>query len=82
MIARDEVWLRAWCANASAPTASVEGSTRFADECLKAFEERFPRLPMVSTWCGTPINELSDEQRAEMQDYVFGNLNRMTAGGR
>lgn len=75
MIARDEVWLRAWCANASAPTASVEGSTRFADECLKAFEERFPRRHREAEWCGIPISELTDNQRALMKFC-------MTAGGR
>lgn len=38
----EEVWLRAWLSVAPSFNAKVNDCTRYADECLKAYRERFP----------------------------------------
>jgi hypothetical protein len=42
MLAREEVWMRAFCAYVSSFNARTESGLRAADDCLKAFDERFP----------------------------------------
>lgn len=43
MSVRESVWLEAWCATASATNCTnVDSPTRYADECLSKFDERFP----------------------------------------
>lgn len=46
MTTREQVWLEAWKSLAHGTDASIltiEDCARFADACLKAFDERFPQ---------------------------------------
>lgn len=44
-IVRKQVWLTAWCAVATADNCSdIDAPQRWADQCLKAFDERFGKL--------------------------------------
>ena len=38
---RKQVWLKAWCSMATNNIESIEVCTKAANECLKAFDERF-----------------------------------------
>jgi hypothetical protein len=38
---RRDVWLKAWTAVANTMNGKQDDCTRFADACLKAFDERF-----------------------------------------
>ena len=41
---RQEVWIRAWCETARSDNCtSYDIATRFADECLKQFDMRWPK---------------------------------------
>jgi len=63
---REEVWLRAWAAVASSFNAKSADCTRYADTCLKEFDERFPpRKPPEARFCGVPLSELTEEQKAQ-----------------
>lgn len=67
---REEVWMRAFCAYVASFNARTESGIRAADECLAAFDERFPAMEFETLWCGTPISQLSNEERKEMRDHV------------
>ena len=44
---RKDLWIKAWCATANANDCKhTYTATRYADEALKAFDERFP-TPIV-----------------------------------
>jgi hypothetical protein len=63
---REEVWLRAWAAVASSFNAKSADCTRYADTCLKEFDERFPpRKPPEARFCGVPLSELTEERKAQ-----------------
>jgi len=38
----EEVWLRAWLAVAGTFNSKASDCTRYADACLRDFQERFP----------------------------------------
>lgn len=63
---REEIWVRAYCSVASAFNSKEADCARYADGCLKAFDERFPPSRHETQWRGIPISQLTDEQRAEM----------------
>lgn len=45
---RKDLWIKAWCATANANDCKhTHTATRYADEALKAFDERFQK-PTVS----------------------------------
>lgn len=45
---RAQVWLAAWTATAQCINAKSLDCTRFADQCLQAFDERFPaEIPVM-----------------------------------
>ena len=45
---REAVWLHAWTAVARADNSYESNvATRWADECLKAFDLRFPKVPVT-----------------------------------
>jgi hypothetical protein len=65
---RDDVWARAWCAVASGWNTKAPDATRYADICLKEFDERFPApKPLETQYCGTPLSELTDAERIELR---------------
>lgn len=70
---REEIWLRAWCAVAGAFNSKPADCGRYADACLKAFDERFPaRQPPEAQWCGVSVSKLSEKERKAMRDHVAG----------
>jgi hypothetical protein len=41
---RKDLWIKAWCATANANDCKhTSTATRYADEALKAFDDRFPK---------------------------------------
>jgi hypothetical protein len=66
VVSRQEAWLRAWCAVAGAFNSRPSDCDRYADACVKAFDERFPPTVHEPLWCGKPISELTPEERSEM----------------
>lgn len=67
MTRSEEVWLRAFCAYVSSFNGRTEAGVRTADECLNAFEKRFPPpKPLEAQWCGKPISELTPDERSQM----------------
>jgi hypothetical protein len=71
MIDRREVWAGAWFAVASGWNSKAADATRYADTCLKEFDERFPPSALPETqFCGTPLSEMSDEERAAFRRTV------------
>jgi hypothetical protein len=70
-VRREEVWARAWAAVASGWNTKAPDATRYADICLKEFDERFPApKPLETQYCGTPLSELTDEERADFRRTV------------
>ena len=67
---RQEVWVKAWNSMASCYNGKASDCTRYADECLKEFDKRFPtRKSYRSLWRGKPISELSIDEFQEMVEY-------------
>jgi hypothetical protein len=67
-ISAAEVWLRGWLAVAGCFNGKADVCTRYADSLLSDFRERFPPyVPPETQFCGVPLSELSDEERAEFR---------------
>ena len=47
---RKDLWIKAWCATANANDCKhTHTATKYADEALKAFDERFPEPKVVKS---------------------------------
>lgn len=68
MTIEQEVWLRAWCATASATnTYDKDRTDQWADHCLRSFQSRFPvPAPPIPPPC------IPDPRVREILEYLDG----------